>query len=77
MNPGRTYSTGLVTRNIRRAKNEHFGTDPDSLSKFMDLGYGIRNGGGVFKFVTDDNLQIVTVFLQVGVVYQYHSRIYR
>ena len=64
-NPVRTYSTGLLSRLIETGKLNHFVNDPDCMPKFFDLGYNIRNNGGVFQYSCDLGNNLQTVFLQV------------
>lgn len=64
--PGRTYSTGLLSRCIQRGKELHFGKDPHSLTKFMEQGFSIRNDGGCFKFQMNMSQELKAVYIQVG-----------
>jgi hypothetical protein len=63
-NPGRTYSTGLLSRVIRRGKEMHFGKDPDCMTNFMEAGYAIRASGGAFRYAMDMTLQLSTISIQ-------------
>ena len=64
-NPGRTYSTSLLSRTLRRGKVLHFGADPHCMTSFMEECFAIRENGGFFKFSMNTGHQLTTVFIQV------------
>ena|SRR5690349_2523671 len=64
-NPGRTYTTSLLSRQIRSGKELHFGTDPHCMTKFMEAGFAVRNNGGTFIYSMDMSQRLSMISLQV------------
>ena len=52
--PGRTYSSKLLHRILKKAKTALFRTGPDCMTKFMEYGFQIREEGGIFDLIMDE-----------------------
>eukprot|EP00474_Spongospora_subterranea_P007739 CRZ08197.1 hypothetical protein [Spongospora subterranea] len=65
-NPGRTYSTSLLSRQVRSGKELHFGNDPHCMTRFMEAGYAVRENGGLFCYSMDMSQRLSTISLQTA-----------
>jgi hypothetical protein len=72
--PGREFDSALLHRLLKKGFDLHFGTDPDCVSKFMEMGYDIRNQGGVFDVKLAADCRITEVFVQKSTMRPYASR---
>ena len=64
-NPGRIYCPRLLFRLMERGRQLYLGKDPDSMTKFFELGFSLRSDGGLFVFDLDSVLSLKSVMLQV------------
>lgn len=65
-NPGRAYSSGLLSRLVAKGKESFLGDDPHSMTKFMEFGFSTRSSGGVFKFTINSEQQLESAFIQTA-----------
>ncbi|RHZ13205.1 hypothetical protein DYB26_009653 [Aphanomyces astaci] len=65
MNPGRIYSTRLISRLLQNGRRRHFGADTDSIKLFFEVGSSINDNGGTFVFDLDPTLSIRMILLQM------------
>jgi len=61
--PDRDYCTKLLSRLLTKGFNDHYGTDPDGMMKFNELGNSIRDKGGVFELEHGVDRRITSVFV--------------
>ena len=61
--PDCDYDGPLLQRILAKGHKMHFGTDPDSMAQFIELGNQIRDSGGVFKFNLAVDCRICDVFV--------------
>ena len=68
------YDGKLLSRLLQRGFVDHFGSDRDATSRFMDKGDEIRQLGGVFKFQIGEDGRITDVFVQKASMKAYSEK---
>lgn len=61
--PDRDYCGKLLARLLKKGYDDHFGSDPHAMSKFMELGNSIRQSGGVFEFELGHDGRLTNLFV--------------
>ena len=69
--PMRHYDGPLLNRLLKKGARMHFGNDPDSIVGLMDIGYHIRETGGVFKIEIGYDSRITNIFVMKQLMMAY------
>jgi hypothetical protein len=59
----RDYCGSLLSRLLKKGYDDHYGTDPDAMAKFMKLGNSLREKNGIFEFELGTDCRITNMYV--------------